>query len=159
MQTPTATPTPTPCDTAIDSLDALLGESLEVAAASKALKENRKKLSDGRLNAEEKQEIAAKIREWEATSEWKPAAVAVMFMTQACSCGGRHTFFQGVFQRQEHRSTKVMRWIKAETPAHLNLPKEQKHTTEAVGLCVDCVDAAGFHPVAFPTAFPLSRSV
>ena len=74
-----------------------LGESLEVAAASKALKENRKKLSDGRLNSEEKQEIAAKIREWEATSEWKPAAVAVMFFDPAAGGamgGGRVLFFQ-----------------------------------------------------------------
>ena len=140
-------------------LDSLLTESVELHSAKQSLKTARKQLASGLTNGETRAEIEAKIREWEAKSEWKPAAVVAMFTTQVCKCGSRHTLFAGIFQRQTHRTSTASRWVAERTPAHLNLPKEQKHSDVDVAFCLCCVEAQGFPPpTPFQTAFPVTRS-
>lgn len=141
-------------------LDALLTESVEIRTATKNLAEGRKKLADRRTDSTEREAIQAKLREWEAASEWKPAAVAAMFLTQHCThCSRCATLFQGIFQRQTHRTQKLERWVKEATPEHINLPREQKHTSENVAVCSVCADSQGFRLLApAPTAFPVSNS-
>jgi uncharacterized membrane protein YecN with MAPEG domain len=142
------------------SLDDLLQESMQVVIARKELKAARPKLTDQRVGSPERKEIEAKIREWEQASEWKPAAVTAMFLTQVCRCGTQSIHFKGLFQRQSHRTSTLSRWILTSTPAHLNLPKEQKYDTEQVAMCYRCCDSKGFQlpELNVPSAFPNSRT-
>jgi hypothetical protein len=144
-----------------DSLDDLLAESMQVVSARTNLKAARAKLTDQRTTSTEAKEIQAKIREWEATSDWKPAAVVAMFMVQVCQCcHSESPRFSGIFQRQSHRTATLSRWVRESTPAHLNLPKEQRFDTEPVSMCHRCVDGQGFQlpELNVPSAFPNTRS-
>ena len=129
-------------------LDDLLAEAVELKSAAANAKAARKSLSAGLCSSAERAETEAKIREWESRTEWKAAAAVAMFNAQRCSCGGTHTVFAGIFQRQEHKTSKVNRWIREETPAHLKLPYEHKVNWESVGICITCVGAAGFPTIS-----------
>jgi len=141
-------------------LDALLTESVEIRAAQQNLKTARKAVALTSATPEERAAIESKIREWEAKSEWKPAAVVAMFTKQECTCcGSIHSTFAGIFQRQEHRTNTLSRWVREKTPSHLNLPREQKHNVEHTAFCVLCADAAGFPaPAPFQSQFPVTRT-
>lgn len=142
------------------SLDALLTESVEIRSAQQSLKSARKALSIGVTSSEEKVAIEGKIREWEAKSEWKPAAVVAMFTEQQCDCCSRiHTIFAGIFQRQEHRINKASRWVREASASHLNLPKEQKIGQEHAPFCHVCAEGQGFAaPKPFQSQFPVTRT-
>lgn len=154
------TQTTAPSPSSLGTLDDLLQESMQVVVARKELKAARPKLADQRVGSPERKEIEAKIREWEQASEWKPAAVTAMFLTQVCRCGTQSIHFRGLFQRQSNRSSKISRWIREDTPAHLNLPKEQKYDSEQVAMCYRCCDGQGFQlpELNVPSAFPNTRN-
>jgi len=128
-------------------LDDLLAESLEEATASAAVKSGRKRLQDSRISKREKDEIEAKIREWELAREWKPAAAVHIFNTQTCThCYSENSTYSGLFQRQIHRSSKIMRWVLDVNGSGSNdgLPKEHKSSSTEVTVCVECCAQQGF---------------
>lgn len=128
-------------------LDDLLAESIEEATASAAVKSGRKRLQDNRINKREREEIEAKIREWELAREWKPAASVRIFNTQTCThCYSENSTYAGLFQRQIHRSSKIMRWVLDVNGSGSNdgLPKEHKSSTTEVTVCIDCCTQQGF---------------
>lgn len=141
-------------------LDALLTESVEIRTAQQNLKAARKAVAVSGQSAEERAATEQKIREWEAKSEWKAAAIVAMFTEQHCTCcSSVHSVFTGIFQRQEHRINKASRWVREKTPAHLNLPKEQKITAENTPFCLLCAERNGYAvPAPFQSAFPTTRT-
>ena len=141
-------------------LDALLIESVEIRDAKQNLKTARKAAAVTTASTEERHAIEEKIREWEAKTEWRAVAVVAMFTEQHCSCCFRiHTVFAGIFQRQEHRVNKASRWVREKTPAHLNLPKEQKANSEHAPFCHVCAEGQGFAaPQPFQSQFPVTRT-
>lgn len=126
-------------------LDALMEESMDQINASAAVKLGRKKLKDTRISNKERIEIEETIRKWELAREWKPAATAAMFQTQYCNhCGSIHSVFAGIFQRQVHRSSKIVRWVLTSAAVDEALPKEVKHSDKTTVMCVSCVQGMGF---------------
>lgn len=127
------------------SLDNLLAESMQEAAAAAEVKAARQVLAKGGLAAAEAEAIAAQVRSWEARREWKPAAAVVMFTRQRCRCCDNYsTQFAGWFQRQVHRDTKADRWIKHIPPMDDALPRESKYQDSWADLCEACAEHIGF---------------
>lgn len=147
----------TPADTLLKgnsddmSLDALLDESLKQASDSVAVKAGRKRLQDKRLPNRERLEIEAKIKEWELAREWLPAASVHIFNTQTCTnCGNVNATYAGLFQRQIHRSSKIMRWVLDVNGSGNNdgLPKEHKDALTEVPVCIECCATQGYGSVS-----------
>jgi hypothetical protein len=122
------------------SLDALLRESLQEVAAAQKVKAAKKALKTGLANAEETAMLQRLVANWEIGRLWLPRATVVMFDVQRCTtCGAKHSHFVGRFQRQEHRTSTAMRWVRAsEAPMQAGLPEEVKENEHLTDLCASC---------------------
>jgi hypothetical protein len=122
------------------SLDSLLDESMQEVAKAKSAKAAKKALSKGLASVEETAALKKIVANWEIGRLWLPRATVVMFDVQRCtSCGLRHSHFVGFFQRQEHRSSNVMRWVRAaEAPMQASLPEEVKENEHLTEVCAGC---------------------
>jgi hypothetical protein len=130
------------------SLDDLLTESLDAINESAAVKAGRKKLRDTRTTSKERAEIEARIKEWELAREWKPAATVAMFHQQLCvHCFSNNRTFDGLFQRQVHRHSKINRWVRQAEVFDSGLDKEHKLHTSSVEVCEGCLEEQGFAAV------------
>ena len=131
-------------DNELDSLDALMAESLEAVAEKQKLKIAREKQRRGGLSAKEQAENDAWLARWEMQNIWKPAANVAMYKSYKCDCGRKQTIFHQLLQRQTHRhNAQTQRWIDTEVQL-TNLPNEivvQKWTTPQ---CTYCSAKAGF---------------
>jgi hypothetical protein len=127
------------------SLDALLTESMESKQQRENIKASRRRISSGLSNAKEKEELQAAIRAYELKREWRACANVAMFSVQCClSCTKSQPHFLGYFQRQEHRTSKISRWIRGDQAPIMELPKEVKENAEFVSTCMDCVTSSGW---------------
>lgn len=122
-------------DDSFDFFNDLLQESLEIATEAQRVVRARQRLRMGIVDtAAQDRELVAT---WEVKREWTAVANTAMFAVQQCSCGRAHKHFTGTFQRQEHRNTKVTRWVQAMFDP--KLPSELKDTVEAVEVCAVCI--------------------
>jgi hypothetical protein len=131
----------------LDDLDDLLQESLELKAEANAGKGYREKLKKGKLPAEEKAYIEAKLLEWEAKREWVTLSVRALFARQRCACGQTHTLFKGLYYHQKHRTDKhAQRWVgAAEVGEHAaGLPQRTMVEDTVTAICTSCSLLAGF---------------
>lgn len=127
------------------SLDDLLAESMAEKTAADNVRAARQVVAKGGLSAQEKEAMTASIRSWEARREWNPAAAVVIFSRQQCTCCGEFSCqFMGFFQRQQHRQTRVDRWIASVMPRDEKLPRESKYQDSQVELCENCAEHLGF---------------
>lgn len=127
----------------ICDLDKLLNESMSAKADAKKIQEARKRLASKGLILAERELLIAIVRGWERKREWTPSANVLMFDVQYCTaCGGVHKHFQGFFQQQEHKTSKISRWIQAEI--EVELPKALKETIVQVGICSACCTEKGW---------------
>jgi hypothetical protein len=126
------------------SLDALLQESLQEVAAAQKAKAAKKALKTGLATAEEAAMLQRFVANWEIGRLWLPRATVVMFDVQRCTtCGAKHSHFIGRFQRQEHRTSTAMRWVRAsEAPMQAGLPEEVKENEHLTDLCASCYHGA-----------------
>jgi hypothetical protein len=126
------------------SLDALLQESLQEVAAAQKAKAAKKALKTGLATAEEAAMLQRLVANWEIGRLWLPRATVVMFDVQRCTtCGAKHSHFIGRFQRQEHRTSTAMRWVRAsEAPMQAGLPEEVKENEHLTDLCASCYHGA-----------------
>jgi hypothetical protein len=126
------------------SLDALLQESLQEAAAAQKAKAAKKALKTGLATTEETTMLQRLVANWEIGRLWLPRATVVMFDVQRCTtCGAKHSHFVGRFQRQEHRTSTAMRWVRAsEAPMQVDLPEEVKENEHLTDLCASCYHGA-----------------
>jgi hypothetical protein len=122
------------------SLDALLQESLREVAATQKAKAAKKALKTGLATAEEAAMLQQLVANWEIGRLWLPRATVVMFDVQRCTtCGAKHSHFIGRFQRQEHRTSTAMRWVRAsEAPMQADLPEEVKENEHLTDICASC---------------------
>jgi hypothetical protein len=124
-------------------LEDLLATSMKVVREGAKVKEARKALAYGGMNAEERAVIEAAVRKYELEREWTAEANVLMFNSQYCSgCGCVHSHLVGKFQRQSHRLNSISRWVVA--LADSNLPNEVKQNLETVDICVNCMDTHGW---------------
>lgn len=124
-------------------LNKLLNESLSAKSDQQKVKAARRKLASGAAEAEEREALAELVRSWELRREWKPVANTIMFEVQHCThCGTEHKHLVGFFQQQEHRTSKISRWLKA--AEDVALPKNQKENTSYIAICAECCAAAGW---------------
>jgi hypothetical protein len=146
-----AIPSPAPKLDLFD-LDNLLAESMAARSEAELVKENRRRLAQGKVSSsEERAAIQEQIRQWEARREWTPVADVVMFSRQQCQCCGSFSHhFLGYYQEQESRTSKVKRWIKSFKPtiteigSEIPLPRESKYEDSNVDICHKCGDLAGW---------------
>jgi hypothetical protein len=126
------------------SLDALLQESLQEVAAAQKAKAAKKALKTGLANAEEAAMLQRFVANWEIGRLWLPRATVMMFDVQRCTtCGTKHSHFVGRFQRQEHRTSTAMRWVRAsEAPMQAGLTEEVKENEHLTDLCASCYRGA-----------------
>jgi hypothetical protein len=125
-------------------LNNLLNESLNRKKEMGEVKAARRKLASGGADGEEEKEALAElIRSWELRREWTPVANTIMFEVQHCThCGAEHKHLTGLFQRQEHRTSKISRWVRA--AEDVALPKTQKDNVSYIAICADCCEALGW---------------
>ena len=127
------------------SLDDLLAESMADKRRADEVKIARISVAKGGLPQADRDALTASIRSWEAKREWLPRAAVVMFARQQCQgCGQFHTQFLGWFQRQQHRTSKVERWIPSIKPQDEKLLRESKYQDSHSEMCEDCAEALGF---------------
>lgn len=127
------------------SLDDLLAESMAEKRKADDVKVARVSVAKGGLSQADKDALTASIRSWEAKREWLPQAAVVMFARQQClGCGQFHTQFLGWFQRQQHRTSKIERWIPSIKPHDDKLLRESKYQDSHAEMCEDCAEHLGF---------------
>lgn len=126
-------------------LDSMIAEGLGAKQKAREIKLARKKLAVGGITTAERDLYKQLVEEWELKREWTPAASVIMFDTQWCTnCGTSHRHFIGFYQRQDHKTSKISRWIASPMRDSLQLPREVKEITETIPVCSSCCAAAGW---------------
>jgi len=137
-----STVTPAQSDDMFD-LEKLLNESLSRKADEKRIKEARRSLSQGGITPAERQAMREMVQDWELKREWNPKFNTLMLDVLECThCGSKHKHFVGTFQQQEHKTSKVTRWVTSGVVCQL--PKNLKENVTHVGICSDCADMQGW---------------
>lgn len=126
-----------------DDLDQLLKESLSSKSDAKRVQSARRALASKSATDSEREELSKLVAEWELKREWTPVSNTIMFEAQrCCNCGSAHEHFIGFFQRQEHKVSKITRWVKA--VHNDSLGKEVKISESPVGICSNCRSSRGW---------------
>lgn len=125
----------------LDTLDALLAESIAELEGKRKLRELRQRAVKPGLSTRERQEIEAKVREWEARIEWQDEANVALFTRQLCAHCGTVAFpFNSMLRRQSHKTVKSsMRWITVED-LNPHLPREAVLRDRTVPFCQVCAE-------------------
>jgi hypothetical protein len=97
---------PAPAD--IGDLDDLLAESISLRDEEVATKANRERLKRQNLSSDERKEIEAKVREWEARNLWTPVATVAVFDRVTCTCGCYTEAFSHLMHKQTHKSDPTL---------------------------------------------------
>jgi hypothetical protein len=119
-----------------------------------ALRQDAQTLKDSRKALKEKKPMAGAaytnmlqdIRRIELQQEWLPMAAVALFRVQHCTCCDNYTaVFEGIFQRQKHRSLRATdRWVSATVAENRGLPKQVKTAEVDVPMCHFCLAEAGY---------------
>lgn len=126
-------------------LDDLLADSMQQRKDADAVKLSRSLLSKSGLDPEARKRMEAQVREHEMKVQWSAVAAVGMFSRQWCAeCGLCHIQFIGYFQRQTHKTSKIVRWLKSTKQQMDGLPKEAKYEDHEVETCEECAGAAGY---------------
>lgn len=127
------------------SLDDLLADSMQQKKDAEAVKLARSLLAKGGVPAESRKRMEEQIRSHEMKVQWTAKAAVAMFDRQWCAeCGLCHIHFLGFFQRQEHKTSKIARWLKSPKEQMGALPKETKYEDTEVETCEECALLAGY---------------
>lgn len=126
-------------DDDFDTLDQLLGESVKIADAKKAVKTGRK------LSAEQSETLEAN-RLAEAANIWHDIEVYAHIVHTSCECGNHFKAFNGWYKYQEQRRGGGRRLVRADD--HEGLPASQFNTEQVVAYCHACA----------PTGLPKATS-
>lgn len=125
-------------------LNALLFESLNAKKDALRVREARKTLANGGMSPADRDATAAMVKEWELKREWTPRSNTMILDVQHCTnCGKKHSHFLGLFQGQEHKTSKITRWVSA-APV-VGLPKVLKEQVNHVAICIGCAPAQGWN--------------
>lgn len=127
-------------------LDDLLAESMVAKRNGDAVKKARTTLAMGNMHPDAKEKLQAVVRAHELRVDWQNVAAVAVFNRQYCNeCELVHIHFEGFFQRQKHRTSKVERWVKSVREQMLaELPKEVKYEEAIVDSCEECCGLAGY---------------
>ena len=133
-------------DEELDSLDALLGESVELAQDAKRAKSIKQRIRTGQASAKE----IADLQAWEAKAHWLPTAKVEVWDRYTCRCCGevRHMFSDFMQEYQGIGNTGNLRYQRInETEAGGEKPKlivrahEVKFCDSCPGLSYQAFDA------------------
>jgi len=142
LETPETTTPSSDLDDMFD-LEKLLNESMSRKSDEKRIKEARRSLGNGGITPAERLALQEMVKEWELKREWTPVFDTLMFDVQECTyCGSKHSHFTGAFQQQEHKKSKITRWVAS--GVRCNLPKNRKENITHVSICSDCADLQGW---------------
>ena len=134
----------------VDTLDALLSESLTLAQEQQQAKAKEKLLRATRKDAEERlrrgggsdleraMDKALVARVAEALGEWRAVANVGVFHRHNCQCGSSHAVFVGLMISQEHFREKGLRQIVTTLHKRPNLPDvvlTRDFKTESCSIC------------------------
>ena len=129
------------------SLEGLLSEAMQDVNEAKRMKEARQKMLRGGMSPAQKLQLEQDLIKYELIKMWDVQAYSALFHTQLCQCcGSRNRHFLGYFQRQQHRSSMIDRWVIAgieHLSAH-KYPKEVKETLEVLPTCHTCAVVDGW---------------
>lgn len=127
-----------------DALEALLAESLQVAAQKESTAAAKARLARDSGSAAERAEDAARVAAWEAAREWSLVANVAMFTRTVCECGSAHEAFAGLFARETHRTLGMsQRWRRADE-ADAAMPNEVAMREASAPMCADCAERKGW---------------
>ena len=133
-------------------LDDLLAESVQAVEADRNLARSRKLLQRKDLPQAEREELEARVAEWEARKYWETLAHVAVFHKQHCACGAVHQHFSHMMYHQQHRTDKFcQRWVRAtpfvdtQTRQEIAaLPNKVAFQITVVPICHVCAAGAGF---------------
>lgn len=122
----------------LSDLDALLEESLDIAAATKAKKQGRK-LTAGQ------QELLEANRLAEMLTQWKLAGIFAHIEIVKCSCGEETQVFRGWYRLEHHIDGKKRRLVRQGfSPEEAGAEKPRLYITDsATDTCAHCLLASG----------------
>jgi hypothetical protein len=124
-------------------LNKLLCDSLRAKDDAKRVTEARKRLAAGGLDTAERDATRALVAKWEIEREWNATSNTMMLEVQHCAhCGSQHKHFVGLFQQQEHKTSKISRWVKASLDPKLG--KNVKENVSHTGICATCAPLQGW---------------
>lgn len=130
---------------AFSDLDDLLAESISIREEAKAVGDNREKLKRQNLKPDERAEIEAKVREWEARNLWTPVAVVAVFERVMCSCGYFTDAFSHMMHKQVHKHQKQTTRLIRDDEVPGNLPRIVARQVAEVEICAECADTKGWN--------------
>ena len=133
----------------MSDLEALLAESMEVAAAKKSKAQGRK-LTGDQSELLEANRLAAEAAQWEEE------VVVAHFVQTTCSCGETHKAFDGWFQALRHRRTSATRLSRLES--YEGQPALAHVTEKQAEFCAVCLEAVGLFPLD-PDDFPVVKGL
>lgn len=128
-----------PVEDDFQDLDQLLGESVKISDAKKAVKTGRK------ITAEQADLLEAN-RQAEALNIWHDLEAYAHIVHTSCDCGNHFQNFNGWYKYQEQRRGGGRRLVRADD--HEGLPASQFNTEQVVAYCHACA----------PTGLPKATS-
>lgn len=139
-------------DPGVIDLDDLLKESVASVEADRNLARSRKLLQRKDLPQDEREDLEARVAEWEARKYWETLAHVAVFHKQHCACGAVHQHFSHMMYHQQHRTDKFcQRWVRAtpfvDTQTRQEvaaLPNKVAFQNTVVPICHQCAAGAGF---------------
>jgi len=146
----------TDLDEEVDTLDALLSESLSQQQERVAARKHQQLLRDSRDHAlqrlrkgtgdelEKAMDRALVAKAAEALGEWKATANVGVFHRYNCSCGSSHAVFTGLMVSQVHYREKGLRQLMTSTAKRPGLPDVTLVREQRVATCNICASANGW---------------
>lgn len=136
---------------ALDDLDSLLAESVDLQLQAKQIKEDRKRLFESQdLSVEDRERLRAEILRWESVAEWLPQQFVAVEQQDTCNtCHSTASHFLGLYQLQHNKLDSTLRRFVLWSPQAVigdaaKLPRTY-HTVEVnKPLCPRCVWEQGF---------------
>ena len=129
-----------------DDLDSLLADSMTNISKKAEVTRARKALHRGNVIGEERAKLQAIVAKWELEKEWNVVGADALFEVQQCKCGNVQHHFLGFFQKQEHRTSKITRWLAAVDGVRTleDLTKGIKEELFEVPVCIKCAVKQGW---------------
>lgn len=130
--------------TGLESLEALLGESMAIKAEDSAAKALQEKLKRQNLSKADREETERLVRAWQARVEWRTTANVAVFEHVSCECGFYSEAFSHFMHNQTHRHNARQKRLVVADELDASLPKEVAIQTSSVPVCGECAERKGW---------------
>lgn len=131
--------------TGLESLEALLGESIALKRQDVEAKALQERLKRQNLSKAEREATEALVRAWQARVEWRTVANVAVFEHVSCACGYYTEAFSHFMHRQRHRQASGRERLIVADTLDPGMPKETAVQYASVPICGTCAGDKGYN--------------